>query len=120
MTKAPAADQAIDVVCRTGLVDTADIARAAGCTPRTVQRWLSHRPAPSRAREARLLELAAVLGQAASRVPGGPGAVTLWLRAPHQKLGWKTPLDAIGDGRFQDAIDAMPAQALDDSAPDAS
>lgn len=118
MTQPPASripgtePDALGKVLAAGLHRTSDIARAAGVTRRTVQRWLaqgqSRRP-PAPGSETRLLELAAVLEQASLRLPGGNAAAALWLRAPSQKLGWQAPLDVISRGGFRQVIAALPA-----------
>jgi uncharacterized protein (DUF2384 family) len=107
---APQTD-ALGKVLAAGLKDTSDIARALGVSQRSVQRWLTAQDhnRPSRDKEARLLELAAVLEQASTRLPGGPAALMLWLRAPAEHLGWDVPLDVISLGNFRQVIAALPA-----------
>ena len=101
---------ALGKVLAAGLKDTTDIARAAGVSRRSVQRWTapgSGRRPPRRVTEVRLLELAVVLEQASARLPGGSGAIALWLRAPSEQLGWNAPLDLISQGRFRQVIAAL-------------
>jgi uncharacterized protein (DUF2384 family) len=102
---------ALGRVLAAGLKDTTDIARALGISQRSVQRWAALGPArrpPSRYKEARLLELAAVLEQANARLPGGSAAAGLWLRAPSEQLDWSAPLDFISQGRYRQVIAILP------------
>lgn len=102
---------ALGKVLSAGLT-TADLARALDVSQRTVQRWIGHLNTPTRDKEARLLELAAVLQRANGTLPGGPADTALWLRAPADQLDWQVPLDVISQGRFRQVIAALPGRIV--------
>jgi uncharacterized protein (DUF2384 family) len=96
---------AVARVLPSALVDTADVARALGVSPRSVQRWATGQAGPGRAAEERLLELAAVLELATQAGPGHDAR--LWLRSPMADLDWGKPLDLVRAGRYRDVLAAV-------------
>jgi putative toxin-antitoxin system antitoxin component (TIGR02293 family) len=98
---------AMERVLVSGLVDTADVARVLKTTPRSVQRWSARGSNPRKESEERLLELAVVLELAAQALP--EEGARLWLRTPIADLGWRKPLDVVGEGNFREVIDSLEA-----------
>jgi putative toxin-antitoxin system antitoxin component (TIGR02293 family) len=101
---------ALQDILKTGLVDTADVARTLGTTPRSVARWQHDHTDPGRREHLdRLLELKAVTDLAVQVMPG-PSAAT-WLRAPVPALGYDKPLELVRDGEFRRVIASLTALA---------
>lgn len=76
------------------------IARATGANVRTAERWRSGQSPQTRFRD-RIGELQAVLdllGRGMTDV-----AKRDWLEAPNGALGWRRPIDRLGEGDF-DAV----------------
>jgi len=96
---------AVAKVLPSPLVDTGDVARVLGTTPRSVQRWAARDTAPRKEAEERLLELAVVLELAAQVLPAREAR--LWLRTPLAELSWSKPLDVIGAGGFRRVIEVL-------------
>ena len=101
---------ALQDILQTGLVDTADVAKALGTTTRSVTRWQHDGAGPHR-REVieRMLELKAVLNLSLQVMPATSAAT--WLRAPIPALDYDKPLDLIRDGEFRRVITGLTALA---------
>lgn len=99
----------LDQLFKGGVVDTADLARVSGTTPRTVARWKAEVATPRREAEERLLELRAVvdLSQRVMR----DDAARLWMRSPNPDLGYEKPLDLVATGQYQRVVDPLLALA---------
>lgn len=91
------------------LVDTADIARVAQTTPRSVARWQAGEVEPRRGAEDRLLELKAVLELARQYLP--EHTARRWLRTPVPDLDFEKPIDLIADGDWRRVVDTLLAFA---------
>lgn len=104
--------QVIDVLSEVlgdDVVDTNDVARVLGATPRSVARWQAAEVSPRRESEERLLELKAVLDVARQNLR--PESARLWLRSPEPGLGYAKPLDLIRQGQYRPVIGALLAMA---------
>ncbi len=104
--------QVVDVleqVLSDDTIDTADVARVLGTTPRSVARWQTAEVSPRRESEERLLELKAVVDLARRFLR--PEPARLWLRSPNPELGYEKPLDLISRGDYRRVIGALLAMA---------
>lgn len=91
------------------IVDTNDVARVLGSTPRSVARWQAAEVSPRRESEERLLELKAVVDLARKYLRAE--SARLWLRGPNPQLGYEKPIDLIGRGEYRRVIAALLAMA---------
>jgi putative toxin-antitoxin system antitoxin component (TIGR02293 family) len=82
-----------------------DIARATGAGQSTVEAWLARRRAPSGTRAERLLELSAIVEQAAGVLR--PEAIPLWLNKPVPSLDHDKPIDLIARGDYRRVADVL-------------
>jgi uncharacterized protein (DUF2384 family) len=76
-----------------------DIARATGAGLSSVEAWLARQRAPRGVRAERLLELAAIVEQAAHVL--APDAIPVWLNKPVPALGHDKPADVIARGEYR-------------------
>lgn len=91
------------------VIDTGDVARVVGSTPRSVSRWQAAGATPRRPNEERLLELKAVIDLLRDVLRDGPAR--LWLRSPNPELDWEKPLELIARGEYRRVIGAILAMA---------
>ena len=99
----------LDHLCERDVIDTADLARVCGTSPRSVSRWRSQETTPRRESEERLLELRAVVDLVRSVM--SDDAARFWLRSPNRDLGYGKPLDLIAEGEYQRVVDLLLALA---------
>jgi putative toxin-antitoxin system antitoxin component (TIGR02293 family) len=99
----------LDELIDTRVVDSGDLAQITGTTPRSVSRWTAAKATPRRDAEDRLLELKAVVDQLRKVLRDQPAR--LWLRSPNADLGWRKPLELVGDGEYRRVIGAILAMA---------
>lgn len=90
------------------IVDSPDVARVTGATPRSVARW-TEGASPRRPAEERLLELKAVVDLLRRVLREEPAR--LWIRSPNPELDYKKPLDLIERGEYRKVIGAILAMA---------
>lgn len=90
------------------VVDSPDVARVVGATPRSVSRW-SEGASPRRANEERLLELKAVVDLLRQVLRNEPAR--LWIRSPNPELAYEKPLDLVQRGEYRRVIGAVLAMA---------
>lgn len=90
------------------IVDSPDVAKVTGATPRSVTRWLEG-ASPRRPAEERLLELKAVVDVLRRVLREEPAR--LWIRSPNPDLGYEKPLDLIERGEYRRVIGAILALA---------
>jgi putative toxin-antitoxin system antitoxin component (TIGR02293 family) len=95
----------LDDLLESEIIDTADVARVAHTTPRSVARWTAAKSRPRRENEDRLLELRAVVDQV--RLVLRDEAARLWLRSPNPDLDWQKPIDVIAEGDYRRVIAAI-------------
>jgi len=76
-----------------------DIATATGAGLSTVEAWLARLRAPRGARAQRLLELAAIVEQAARVLR--PEAIPVWLNKPVPALHHDKPVELIARGEYR-------------------
>lgn len=86
------------------IVNSPDVARVTGTTPRSVSRWLEG-ASPRRPAEERLLELKAVVDLLRQVLREEPAR--LWLRSPNADLDYEKPLDLITRGEYRRVIGAV-------------
>jgi uncharacterized protein (DUF2384 family) len=98
------ADEAVHIRQVTPLTSR-DIARATGAGQSTVEAWLARTRAPSGARAERLLELAAIVDQAAGALR--PDAIPVWLNKPVASLQHDKPIDVIARGDYRRVADVL-------------
>lgn len=91
------------------VVDTVDVARVLGTSPRSVVRWQADQATPRRENEERLLELKAVLDLARRALPDEQ--TRRWLRTPVPALDYEKPLDIVQRGEWRRVIDTLLAFA---------
>lgn len=89
------------------VVDSGDVARVLGTTPRSVARWQASEVTPRRESEERLLELKAVVDLA--RRIFRPESARLWLRSPNPDLSYEKPLDLLSRGEYRRVIGSLMA-----------
>jgi putative toxin-antitoxin system antitoxin component (TIGR02293 family) len=82
-----------------------DIARATGAGQSTVEAWLARTRAPSGTRAERLLELAAIVEQAARVLR--PEAIPVWLNKPVPSLEQHKPIELIARGEYRRVADVL-------------
>jgi putative toxin-antitoxin system antitoxin component (TIGR02293 family) len=82
-----------------------DIARATGAGQSTVEAWLARTRAPSGTRAERLLELAAIVEQAARVLR--PEAIPVWLNKPVPSLEQNKPIELIARGDYRRVADVL-------------
>ena len=82
-----------------------DIARATGAGQSTVEAWLARTRAPSGTRAERLLELAAIVEQAARVLRAD--AIPVWLNKPVPSLEHEKPIDLIARGEYRRVADVL-------------
>lgn len=99
----------LDELIDTKVLDTSDVAKVTGSTPRSVSRWTAAKATPRREAEDRLLELKAVTDQLRSVLRDEPAR--LWLRGPNPDLDWRKPLELIGKGEYRRVVGAILAMA---------
>jgi len=90
------------------IVDSPDVARVTGATPRSVSRW-QEGVSPRRPAEERLLELKAVVDLLRQVLREEPAH--LWIRSPEPGLAYEKPLDLIRRGEYRRVIGAILALA---------
>jgi uncharacterized protein (DUF2384 family) len=90
------------------IVDSPDLAKVTGTTPRSVTRWLEG-ASPRRSAEERLLELKAVVDVLRRVLREEPAR--LWLRSPNPDLDYEKPLDLIERGEYRRVIGTLLALA---------
>src|SRR5690606_13835979 len=90
------------------IVDSPDVARVTGTSPRSVTRWLEG-ASPRRPAEERLLELKAVIDVLRRVMRDEPAR--LWIRSPNPELDYEKPLDLIERGEYRRVIGALRALA---------
>lgn len=95
----------LDGMLRSAVVDTPDVARVLGISPRSVARWTAAGSAPRRESEERLLELKAVIDLL--RDVMRDEAARLWLRSPVPALDYDKPIDLIEQGEYRRVIGAI-------------
>jgi uncharacterized protein (DUF2384 family) len=98
----------VDELLADDIVDSSDVARVTGATPRSVSRW-SAGASPRRPAEERLLELKAAI-DVLRRVLSKEQA-RLWMRSPNPDLDYEKPLDLIERGEYRRVIGAILALA---------
>jgi transcriptional regulator with XRE-family HTH domain len=91
----------------------ADLARALGVDPRTVERWLTGERYPQHETRRRLVELLSLYDHLSATF-NGPEAARDWFHSPSRYLRGFTPADALRLGRF-DRVEAA-LEALDSGA----
>jgi uncharacterized protein (DUF2384 family) len=99
----------LDDVLSGEVVDTNDVARVLGSTPRSVARWQSAAAAPRRESEERLLELKSVVDLARRHLR--PESARLWIRSPNPELAYEKPIDLLAHGEYRRVIGALLAMA---------
>ena len=99
----------LDQVLEDDVLDSGDIARALGTSPRSVARWQAHEAAPRRESEERLLEVKAVVDLLRRHLR--PESAHLWVRSPNPDLGYEKPLDLIARGGYRQVVGAILAMA---------
>jgi uncharacterized protein (DUF2384 family) len=95
----------LDDVLSDDIVDSNDVARVLGSTPRSVARWQSAQVVPRRESEERLLELKSVVDLTRKHLR--PESARLWLRSPNPELGYDKPIDLIAQGEYRQVIGAL-------------
>lgn len=98
----------VDEILVDQIVDSPDVARVTGATPRSVSRWLDG-ASPRRPAEERLLELKAVIDLLRRVLREQPAH--LWIRSPNPELDYEKPLDLIERGEYRRVIGAILALA---------
>lgn len=98
----------VDDLLIDGIVDSPDVARVTGATPRSVSQWLEG-TSPRRPAEERLLELKAVVNLLRQVLRKEPAR--LWLRSPNPELDYEKPLDLVERGEYRRVIGAVRALA---------
>jgi uncharacterized protein (DUF2384 family) len=98
------ADEAIHIR-RLAPLTARDIARATGAGQSTVEAWLARTRAPSGTRAERLLELAAIVEQAARVLR--PEAIPVWLNKPVPSLEHDKPIELIARGEYRRVGDVL-------------
>lgn len=98
----------VDELLIDDIVDSPDVARVTGATPRSVTRWLEG-ASPRRLAEERLLELKAVIDVLRRVLREEPAR--LWIRSPNPDLDYEKPLDLIERGEYRRVIGAILAMA---------
>lgn len=91
------------------IVDTVDVARILGTTPRSVSRWRTGESDPRRDNQERLLELDAVLDLVRQVFPSG--SARRWMRTPVPALDYDKPIDLISKGEWRRVVDVLLATA---------
>lgn len=86
------------------IVDSPDVARVTGATPRSVTRWLEG-VSPRHPAEERLIEMKAVLDVLRRVLREEPAH--LWIRSPNPDLDYHKPLDLIERGEYRRVIGAI-------------
>lgn len=104
----PDYSSALRDLLRDGLLDSNDVARVLGTTPRSVGRW-QRGTQPRPAHRQRLLELDAVVELARAVLPGA--AARVWLRAPVPALNDEAPLDLLSRGEWTTIVNVLLAAA---------
>jgi uncharacterized protein (DUF2384 family) len=94
----------VDELLLDDIVDSPDLAKVTGATPRSVTRWLEG-ASPRRPAEERLLELKAVIDIMRRVLREEPAR--LWLRSPNPELNYEKPLDLVGRGEYRRVIGAI-------------
>ena len=90
------------------IVDSPDVARVTGATPRSVSRW-QEGASPRRPAEERLLELKTVVDLLRRVLREEPAR--LWIRSPNPDLDYQKPLDLVERGEYRRVIGAILALA---------
>jgi uncharacterized protein (DUF2384 family) len=98
----------VDELLEGEVVDSPDVARVVGTTPRSVTRW-SEGSSPRRANEERLLELKAVVDLLRQVLRDEPAR--LWIRSPNPELAYEKPLDLVQRGEYRKVIGVVLALA---------
>lgn len=98
----------VDELLVDDILDSPDVARVTGATPRSVSRWLEG-AAPRRPAEERLLELKAVVDLLRGVLREEPAR--LWIRSPNPDLAYEKPLDLVERGEYRRVIGAILALA---------
>ncbi|MEX2624727.1 MAG: antitoxin Xre/MbcA/ParS toxin-binding domain-containing protein [Acidimicrobiia bacterium] len=98
----------VDELLLDDIVDSPDVAKVTGATPRSVTRWLQG-ASPRRPAEERLLELKAVVDILRRVLREEPAR--LWLRSPNPELNYEKPLDLVERGEYRRVIGAILALA---------
>lgn len=98
----------VDELLVDDIVDSPDVAKVTGTTPRSVTRWLDG-ASPRRPAEERLLELKAVVDVLRRVLREEPAR--LWIRSPNSDLDYEKPLDLIERGEYRRVIGAILALA---------
>ncbi|MHB1447053.1 MAG: antitoxin Xre/MbcA/ParS toxin-binding domain-containing protein [Acidimicrobiales bacterium] len=101
--------EVLDGLLEDRLLDSGDVARALGTTPRSVARWQTAQAAPRRDSEERLLELKAVVDLL--RTVLRPEPARLWLRSPNPDLGYEKPLELVASGEYRRVVAVILALA---------
>ena len=98
----------VDELLGDDIVDSPDVAKVTGATPRSVTRWLEG-ASPRRPAEERILELKAVIDVLRRVLREDPAR--LWIRSPNPDLDYEKPLDLIERGEYRRVIGAILALA---------
>jgi uncharacterized protein (DUF2384 family) len=98
------ADEAVHIR-RLAPLTARDIARATGAGQSTVEAWLARTRAPSGTRAERLLELAAIVEQAARVMRAD--AIPVWLNKPVPSLEHDKPIDVVARGDYRRVADVL-------------
>jgi uncharacterized protein (DUF2384 family) len=98
----------VDELLVDDIVDSPDVAKVTGATPRSVTRWLGG-ASPRRPAEERILELKAVVDVLRRVLRDEPAR--LWIRSPNPDLDYEKPLDLIERGEYRRVIGAILALA---------
>jgi len=98
----------VDELLVDDIVDSPDVAKVTGATPRSVTRWLEG-ASPRRPAEERILELKAVVDVLRRVLREEPAR--LWIRSPNPDLDYEKPLDLIERGEYRRVIGAILALA---------
>lgn len=98
----------LDDMLGSHVVDTSDVARVLGATPRSVSRWAAGSE-PRRDAEERLLELKVVIELLRTVLREEPAR--LWLRSPNADLDYDKPIDLLERGEYRRVIGAIQALA---------
>jgi transcriptional regulator with XRE-family HTH domain len=93
-------------------IEPADIARVTGAARATVSSWIRATRRPGAVHRQRLLELVAVVDRL-DRVMN-EDYIAIWLQKPSAALDDRSPLDALGDGRYRD-VSRLVAELENDS-----